>query len=172
MRVVVTGPESCGKTTLTIQLGKYFNTHYSLEFARAFLEKTAGSYVEEDLLLIAQGQRLANSHENPKELFFCDTDLLTIKVWSLEKFQHVHPDITKWFWEDLPDLYLLCQPDLPWEPDPLRESPNSRDDLFLQYFRTIQQTRVPFEVISGKSAVRLKSAVGHVKRYMTAFDTT
>jgi nicotinamide riboside kinase len=85
--------------------------------------------------------------------------LLTIKVWSLEKFQHVHPDITKWFWEDLPDMYLLCQPDLPWEPDPLRESPNSRDDLFTKHLHILKKTGVPYEVISGSGALRLQKAI-------------
>ena len=55
-KVVVLGPESTGKTTLTRNLSDHYMTNYVQEYARDFLETKKNHYIEEDLLQIAKGQ--------------------------------------------------------------------------------------------------------------------
>ena len=53
--IVITGPESSGKTTLTKALAKAFKTGYTEEYSREYLNCNS-KYKQEDLLKIAQGQ--------------------------------------------------------------------------------------------------------------------
>jgi hypothetical protein len=45
------------------------------------------------------------------------------------------------------DVYLLCYPDLPWEPDPVRENPTIREYLFDWYEREVQALGVPYYIV-------------------------
>ena len=80
-KIIVTGPESSGKSTLCKALSAHFKIPYSEEFARGFLDELGSNYKKDDLLKIAKGQ--LNSEENTQLL---DTDLITIKLWSQYKY--------------------------------------------------------------------------------------
>ena len=84
MKVVITGAESSGKTTLFESLEKYYGIVGAKEFARNYLLNSNGKYSQKDLLSIANGQidaEITVKKNNP-DLVICDTDLLTIKIWS------------------------------------------------------------------------------------------
>jgi nicotinamide riboside kinase len=49
-RIAVTGPESTGKSLLTEQLARHYNTVWVPEFARSYLEKLGRPYDEDDIL--------------------------------------------------------------------------------------------------------------------------
>ena len=55
-KIIVTGPESCGKTTLCEALSKHFNIVYSKEYAREYLNEINRNYNQADLLEIAKKQ--------------------------------------------------------------------------------------------------------------------
>lgn len=150
LRVVVTGPESSGKTTLTQNLGLHFKAALVKEYARDFLQSTEGKYREEDLLQIAKSQYKLQElkSKTSSSLVISDTGLLVIKIWSQYKYGQVHPWIDQHL-ENYADLYLLCKPDLPWEEDPLRENPENRDDLFAMYHEELVKINTPFRVIQG-----------------------
>ena len=88
IRIVLFGPESTGKTTLSKQLAQYYNTLWVPEYAREYLQKkwnNKGKTCEpKDLLPIAEGQmRLENSlARKANKILICDTDLLETKVYS------------------------------------------------------------------------------------------
>jgi nicotinamide riboside kinase len=108
IKIVLTGPESCGKTTLARQLAAHFDVPLAEEYVREFFEKKgtpdvsgqAPQYQEADLKEIAIGQvnaelnaqkafnqRFNHSKNIAKpQLLICDTDVLTIKIWSEEKY--------------------------------------------------------------------------------------
>ena len=122
-RIAITGPESTGKSTIAQQLAGHFNTLWVPEFARDYIAGLNRDYTLTDLEKIAQGQlelQKKTEAQNP-EIFFTDTELLVIKVWSENAFGTC-PD---WILEALQnqqfDLYLLMNIDLPWEPDPQRD---------------------------------------------------
>jgi nicotinamide riboside kinase len=165
IKVVITGPESTGKSALTMHLAQTFDAPYALEFARSYLEQLGRPYSQTDLLAIAQGQTLWNTPPAGADLFFCDTDLLNIQIWSHFKFGFCDAAITAAATQQLPTLYLLCDVDLPWEADPLREHPHQRKLLFDLHLRAVAATGIPFKIISGIGPKRLKAAEDAVRGF-------
>ncbi len=163
--IVLTGPESSGKTTLTTQLASHFNAEWIPEFARAYIDNLDRPYLENDLLKIAEGQlRQENEMVNKTGgLVFLDTSLEVIKIWSDYKYGQCHP----WILEQLNikkhDLYLLCHPDIPWQSDPQRESPNDRNKIFKLYHQELTQQNTNFVEVSGLNEQRLQIAIHHVQ---------
>jgi len=64
--------------------------------------------------------------ETKGEIVFWDTDIITIIIWAKEKFGASNEIFEKSLKENVPHFYLLCNPDLEWEKDNLRENPNDR----------------------------------------------
>jgi len=134
LKTIITGPESSGKTTLCKALSKHFNLPFSKEYAREYLDKLNSHYTQNDFLKIAKGQLKA---ENGMQLL--DTDLITLKIWS----QYKYGSCDNWILTQIEKqksekrFYLLCKPDIPWEADPQRESPNNREKLFEIYKKEI-----------------------------------
>ncbi|MFY0628146.1 MAG: ATP-binding protein [Reichenbachiella sp.] len=164
MKIVVTGPESTGKSTLSKSLAKTFNSKWLPEYAREYLENIDRAYEEKDLLLIAQGQYERQNKISKDELpIFFDTSFEVLKIWSEWKYGHCHNEIKHLFLSEKPDLYLLMKPDLPWEEDELRETPNSRNELFDIYEQLIQATGIQYYIISGEGNQRLSKAIRKVR---------
>jgi NadR type nicotinamide-nucleotide adenylyltransferase len=166
-KIVVIGPESTGKSTLSQQLAEALDTLWVPEYARTYLEQLDRPYEELDLLRIAQGQLTLEDviAEDADKFLICDTDLYVLKVWSENKYNHCHP----WILEQLAtrkyDMYLLTDIDIAWEDDPLREH---GDPVMRQYFYTIYKEIVtnsglPFAFIHGNPAQRLQQAMQAVQ---------
>jgi NadR type nicotinamide-nucleotide adenylyltransferase len=162
-KIVITGPESSGKTTLTRQLAEHFSTAWVPEFARSFLEELGRPYQREDLLTIALGQATLEDTKvaSARQYLFCDTGLEVIKIWSLVKYGEVDPRIETLLQERSYDHYLLCAPDLEWTPDPLREAPEDKERrrLFEYYERELQKRGIPWSMVSGQGEARLRTAL-------------
>ena len=156
-KVVITGPESSGKTTLFNAIEEKFGIAGVPEFARVYIDQLDRPYVQGDLIEIANGQLQLEqkfSNEN-KDLLLCDTDLLTIKVWSEYKYGICDPIILNQLMHHLPDYYVLASPDIPWEPDPQRENPKERDELFQIYQKEILTLKIPSIIVAGSQEQRM-----------------
>ncbi len=167
-KIVLTGPESTGKTTLAAQLAEHFGTVWVPEFARAYLDGLNRPYRQDDLLEIARGQ-IAQERDflkKAKELLFFDTSLEVVKVWSEFRYGNCDPWILEQLEHGLHDLYLLCSPDLAWTFDPQREHPQSRDALFEIYRKDLTQLNVPFFELRGLGEERLRNAVAIVEDFL------
>lgn len=160
LRIAVVGPESCGKTTLARSLAHAWGEPWVEEVARDWLEARGGVYDAHDLPTIAALQRAREDElaASARRFLFCDTNGLVIRVWSEVKYGVVDLRVTAS--ERLHDyaLHLLTAPDLPWEFDPLRESPNAREMLFDRYEAALRAADVPFAVITGQGDARLQGA--------------
>lgn len=168
-RIAITGPESTGKSWLCENLAAYFDVYWVMEYARQYLEEIQWPYVYNDLKEIAKGQLKSENSTATKagkqkhQLLFCDTDFLVLYIWSIKKYGKCDPYITKKLKEHKYDLYLLCNIDLPWEYDPLRENPDDREILFNMYESALKEFKLPYRIISGKGEERLMNAVKFIE---------
>ncbi len=156
-KIVVTGPESSGKTTLVKDIEANVDLHAVPEYARIYIDQLDRPYVKEDLEKIAMGQMESERSLRIKnnKILLCDTDLLTLKIWSEYKYGCCISYITEQLNKNLPDLYLLTSPDIPWEPDPQRENPLDRDEFFEIYRQQINALKVPYQIMKGDQTKRL-----------------
>lgn len=169
-KIVVLGPESTGKSTLSEQLANYYQTVWVPEYARTYLEQIDRPYRQEDLLLIAKGQLKWEDEmvKNARRLLICDTDLRVIKIWSEFKYGSCHSWIEQQIKQRSYDHFLLMDIDMPWEYDILREHPdkNTRTILLEIYEANLEKERVPYTLISGDSTSRLHQAVLVIDSYL------
>ncbi len=161
LKIVLTGPESTGKTTLARQLASHYGTCWVPEFARACLDQLNRPYEEADLMEIAKGQLALEDKLATKanRLLFCDTGLLVLKVWSEYKYGSCHPWILRQLRERRYDMFFLCGIDVPWQFDPQREHPGARQELFELYKKELQSLKLPFVELLGNEEERLAFAV-------------
>lgn len=174
VKLVITGAESSGKTTLAKTLADHFQCFWVPEYARDYLEINGAQYQFDDLLKIAGGQKSMQeileqkSRIADQKLLISDTDLLTIKIWSQVRFEKVDPQINHWLEESSVDLYLLCKPDIPWKKDPLRENENDREHLFSLYEKELKEKASPYAVIGGDRESRKAEAITKVEALLSS----
>lgn len=159
IRIAITGPESSGKTTLTEQLALQTNGTWIPEYAREFLEQLNRPYTQADLDTIAKGQLRAWENAPVSNLQICDTDMTVMKVWSDFKFGNCSSFILEALNQQTFDHYFLCQPDIEWEEDPLREHPEKRDELYELYLKELTERNLPFTIIGGSHEERIASCL-------------
>lgn len=171
-KIVIIGPESTGKSTLSEQLAAHYRTSWASEYARQYLETLGRPYVQEDLRVIAEGQlRLeqeALQSSNGRMVFF-DTNLQVIRVWSEHRYRDCDPWILRQLALNPVDQYLLTQADIPWQEDPLREYPEpAMRAYFYLLFRNIAvDSGLPWADIHGSYLKRFELAVQAVDALLT-----
>ncbi len=174
-KIVIVGPESTGKSTLCAQLAEHYKTVWAREYAREYLLKNGNNYTFADLDKIADGQlteeEAAVKKAMPGSPVFIDTDMYVIKVWSEFVFNKCNNRILTRIAERKYDLYLLCNTDLPWVKDELREYPDlkTREKLFHYYKDLLVNQHVPWVLISGSREERLNKAIAAVDKFFPEF---
>jgi len=164
-KIVVIGPESTGKSTLCEQLANHYQTCFCPEFAREYLHNKGGNHYDyADLLNIAHGQIELEDlmlGQARNDLYFIDTDMYVMKVWCEVAFDQCHPWILKQIALRQYQLFFLCNTDLPWVADELREYPDPafRQKLFKMYKDLLINSGVPWVEISGVDTQRFQTAV-------------
>ena len=159
-KVIVTGPESSGKTTLCKQLSEQFKILFTEEFSRKYIDNLDREYLQEDLVIIAKEQ-LKNEQltRSNKQLSLHDTDLITLKIWSEYKYGNCNDWIISQIEQQKQEnrFYFLCSPDIPWESDPQRENPHNRDELFEIYKVELEQLGHNYFILEGQK--RLENSI-------------
>ena len=159
-RIVLIGAESTGKSTLCKQLTNHFNAKMEPEYARAYIEALRSTYTYTDVLHIAKKQMETHCSLRNSDWVFYDTDLIITKVWLDVVFGKVPGFINDAIMLLKPDMYLLCDTDIVWQYDPVRENSGSqRLGLQKRYIDEIKATGVPFFTVSGNGNERLNSAL-------------
>jgi nicotinamide riboside kinase len=168
IRIVITGAESSGKSSLTQHLGEVFSLPYALEYARYHLETNGPEY---DLGLLLKMSRLHLDFQREKvsvsaPLGIFDTDLINYKIWAEEVFGCCPAEISAGIEHESNHIYILCRPDLPWEADPLRENPSDYQRLFQRHRSEIIRLNRPYEEIGGLGQERTDNAEAALRRLL------
>jgi NadR type nicotinamide-nucleotide adenylyltransferase len=159
-RVVLTGSESTGKTTLAAELARHYGVEVVPEFVRTFAEQRGGVIEFSDHGPIARGQmaledefiarakQIESALPAPPALVIQDTDLLSTVVYC----RHYFGRCPEWIEEAAhirrPDLYLLCETDIPWAADGVRDRGHMRETMQALFEEAVNA--------SGARSVRLR----------------
>lgn len=164
-RIVLTGAECTGKTTLAAALGAHFHAPWVPEAARLYAERSAtplsAATVEPIARLSLELQAAALAAGGP--LLFLDTDLVSTVVYA----RHYYGSCPAWIEAEArarrADLYLLGTPDLPWSADGVRDRPSNREEMFALFASTLGEVGARVEVVRGNGPARTAMAVRAVE---------
>lgn len=164
--IVITGAESTGKSALTEWLANHFQVPFIPEFARSYIENLQRKYNYADVENIAREQirELKKTALLNHPLIFADTWLIITKIW----FEEVFGRFPQWLEHEIKnaeiDLFLVCDTDLPWIPDQVRENGGEKR-LYLQkrYIDAIQEYGFDYKIVSGENKLRFKNALQQLK---------
>jgi NadR type nicotinamide-nucleotide adenylyltransferase len=168
IRVVVTGSECTGKTTLARQLAADFNTVFVQEFVREYYDRKEAPLTFDDVEPIARGvlqaEEMAAGAAN--ELIVLDTDLLSTVIYS----RHYYGDCPAWIVDEsyrrAADLYLLLDIDVPWVADPQRDRGDAREAMHELFRGELERRRLPFVTIRGEWEERQRLAERAVRELL------
>jgi HTH-type transcriptional regulator, transcriptional repressor of NAD biosynthesis genes len=175
VKVVLFGPESSGKTTLSQQLARYYNTVWVPEFARDYLQEKWNNERKtcemSDFIPIAIGQMELENKLATKadKVLICDTDLLETKVYSEEFYDgFVDDKLEEAALKNSYDLYLLTYIDTPWEKDDLRDRPEQRLEMFTAFENALIQNKRPYILLKGDKKTRLFTATEAINKIISS----
>lgn len=175
VKVVLFGPESTGKSTLSELLARHYNTVWVPEYAREYLQDKWNNQrktcEQKDLIPIAIGQMSLENvlAKKADKILICDTDLLETKVYSEEYYGgFVDPDLDRAATESQYDLYLLSYIDTPWEADDLRDRPTQREEMFRAFERALVNNQRPYVILKGRVKERMNTAVQAIDKILAS----
>lgn len=162
IKVVLFGPESSGKSSLAKALAETFNTRWVPEYMRIYLQEKWNQHreicTEEDMIPIAKGQIALENKEAQlaDKILFCDTNLLQNWVYANVYFENYSNPLLKRYVEKHEyQLYILCDIDVPWQADDLRDKPNEREKMFAIFANELIKRNLPYIKTTGSLAQRL-----------------
>ena len=173
VKVALFGPESTGKTTLSVQLARHYNTVWVAEYAREYLQNKWNNHRKtckrSDMIPIAIGQMELENELALKadRLLICDTDLLETKVYSEEFYDgFVDKKLEEAALNNTYDLYLLTYIDTPWEADDLRDRPEQRKEMFKAFENTLKKYNRSYVLLKGDMKARLHIAIDAIDKIL------
>lgn len=174
VRLVLTGPESSGKSSLAARLANHFSCPWAPEYARIFLEQQGPNCSFERLQALADQHLQWQRQHVPTDCPFgiLDTDLINYKIWCEVQYGKCHPSILRQLHQEAHHVYLLVAPDLPWVADPLRKHPHLRHRLFELHREEIESRGRDFRIITGTGEERVRRGISAARElHRVAFES-
>lgn len=166
-RIVLMGPESSGKTTLANALGQALRTTVAPEYGRTYCD-FFGEPDEDGLRLIAHGHAASTAAalRQANRVLVEDTDAAMTQVWA-DMFGAKRDRVVEAHWT-APDLYVVCNIDVPWEADGQRWFPQQeqRLDFLDRCLKEVKRRGVPHVLVSGSVQTRTKAVLKTMQRLM------
>ena len=154
-RVCVSGPESTGKTTLARRLAEWAGTECVPEASRLYAERIGRPLRASDVSPIAREHIAqadagdARARARDASFLVLDTDLVSTVIYARHYYGRVPPWIERAERARRASLYLLCDVDVPWIPDGVRDRPVHRDEMFTLFRRALERRRANVIVVRG-----------------------
>lgn len=182
-KIIFTGPESSGKSSLAAATAIRLGVPCVPEFARCYLAHLGRPYTLSDLPLIAHGQlaweafsaaqslaKQASMPHNMPPTLLCDTDWTVLHIWESYRFRKKEMPPHELIWQNLwqnqapaQTHHFLCAPDFPWQADALREHPHERDTLFIWYENLLRAANLPYTILYGAHEARIAAILEVIK---------
>lgn len=168
--IIITGPESTGKTSIASALTAHYSGLLIPEYARSYVNELKTKYTYEDIVNIANWQFIqmkANKNKYDGQLVFFDTYLIITKIWLIW-FAGKYPTwIDDAILDTCDSLYLLCATDIEWTPDSVRENGGeARERLFLEYKSELEKFKLNYVIVNGIDEQRITNAKNFVDDYL------
>ncbi|MGE5628462.1 MAG: AAA family ATPase [Solirubrobacterales bacterium] len=161
-RICIFGPDSCGKSTLTIDLAKHYKTTFVPELARSMFEWS--SLLIEDLNMnhLEQFAKMQYEAVNSMTYFankilFCDSDNITTQIYSEVYCEFVSEDVKKY--EMNYDLFLFLDIDTPYIEEEQRNLGNRRKEMRQRFIEALEERSIKYVLINGSWEERFSKAV-------------
>jgi nicotinamide riboside kinase len=167
-KIVFAGTESTGKSYCSKLISVEYGIYLIEEQARKYLEKKGFEWEAYDILKIAEMQKNAEIEaEENQTTFFCDTDLLTIKIW----LEFINENVPHWITNHLQNHpafhYILMSPEnIEWVEDGLRKNKNERDYIHQLYLKALADSNIPYTIINSKKESRINEIKEILKSVM------
>ncbi|GBF50811.1 putative nicotinamide-nucleotide adenylyltransferase [Leptospira ryugenii] len=167
-RIVLTGTESVGKSTLSQILAKHFQTLCIPEFARTYLDEKGRYVIYEDILEIGKGHLISEiqAAQSANRILFLDTDHITTKIYSEHYFQNCPEPIRKLAHGLHYDHSLFLDIDVPWVEDPQRDLGDLREVMKQKFLEEMKLRNRSFTLVQGNFKEREKQAISIVERIL------
>lgn len=136
------------------------------EYARDYIGQLSRPYNYNDIVHIAetQVQQKEKKEKAGVALLVLDTWLIITKIWFLEVYNKYPSWLDNEILKGKTDLFLICKPDIPWIPDPLRENGGEkREYLMNRYIEEIRKIGAEYKMIGGLGDLRYSNALEAVK---------
>ena len=167
-KIVLTGSESTGKSTISNQLAKHYQTNFVEEYARKLFEKNSGNLTYEDINTIVSGQLFEEelAAQVCNKILFCDTDAIATIVWSEIYFNKCPQWIIDLTYQQDYTLHILMDIDIPWVEDNTREFPHLRKIHFNKIKAELDRRNLPYYIIKGDQDERLQNAINIIDSFL------
>jgi NadR type nicotinamide-nucleotide adenylyltransferase len=167
-RIVVTGSECTGKTTLAANLADALRCTWIPEYARSYAESVGRTLSSADVEPIARGQverEDAILASGPSQ-FVLDTDLVSTVVYANAYYGSCPAWIEEAARTRCADLYLLCDIDLPWLADGVRDLPHARQEMHRRFVNRLAELGLTVRTIGGIGDARTQSALTAIAEFV------
>jgi len=168
-KIAIVGPESTGKSTLSLLLAKHYNVSWVPEYARYYCANLTAPYTLQDEVNMYYGQISLEDAVltiAKDDFVICDTTFITVKIWS-DEVLGVTPEVVLGALQQRTyDLYLLMDIDLPWQDDPLRDFPNQREYFMEVWHKELKALNATYKVVGGVADERVKNAIDVIDAFL------
>ncbi len=176
-RVCVVGAESTGKTTLSQDLARHFETVWVPEYGREYSERKLAAeggynFRSEEFAHIAARQCESEDEaaRRANKILICDTDAFATSVWHRRYMGARSPEVEAIVARHRrPDLYILTDIDTPFEQDGTRDGEHVRGWMHETFVEELRARGRPYRPISGTREERLRQSIGYIKELLKGF---